>query len=770
MQLDTLNKRGGDVYYICMQLGLRHFGEASLAWFKEKSRDPSATRWSLARGICEREDWRNRQGEWCIASACKALPQLAAHLGVALPAARPVASVRAPASDYPDLALDCALEALGEVSVRRVAAKDVGAFRRLLHTHHPRGWDRSPGAALNCWIVSSRQGRLGGVRWSAASWHQACRDRWIGWSEAARVAHLQAVVRQSRFLILPGVRVPNLASHVLAKASKALATEWRRARGTAPLLEYTYVDPSRAGTCYRAAGWQRCAGRTSGRPPGGFRTSPKAVWVHPLSRHWRRELCAESGARLPMWSGSRHWPIQADWADREYGARTLGDARLRRRLVDMGRAWADRPGLSLPQVFATPAQQKGAYRLLSNARVTEEHVLDAHRQSTVDRCRLEPVVLAVQDTTMLNYSGLATSEGLAELGGGGKGVQGLPVHLTLAVTPTGRPLGVLEMDTRFRPPAPEQAETSERTRWLAGLDCAAELAQSCPDTRVIAVCDREADMFSMLERAAGLDVELLFRSSRGAKRTARTEAEDPPADLWERLASQPVSSILELDLPASGGARARAARTARLEVRSLRADLLPPRRCKERPPQTVHAVSATEIHPPADTSPLHWVLLSTRPFQDAQEAVQALERYRRRWVIEEYFKVLKSGARIEERRLDHADDLRKCLAFDAITAWRVFDLDRLARVEPDRPAIRVLTREEIETLDLLLEDLGSHARKHQTPDPERQTIRQTVINIGRLAGFQPSKRQPLPGNIKLWQGYVLLKPAVRIYLLMKQKE
>ncbi len=56
LQLDTLDKRGGDVYYICMQLGLRHFGEASLAWFKEKSRDPSATRWSLARGICERED------------------------------------------------------------------------------------------------------------------------------------------------------------------------------------------------------------------------------------------------------------------------------------------------------------------------------------------------------------------------------------------------------------------------------------------------------------------------------------------------------------------------------------------------------------------------------------------------------------------------------------------------------------------------------------------------------------------------------------------
>ena len=159
-------------------------------------------------------------------------------------------------------------------------------------------------------------------------------------------------------LILPGVRVPNLASHVLAKASKALAAEWRRARGTAPLLEYTYVDPSRAGTCYRAAGWQRCAGRTSGRPPGGRRTSPKAVWVHPLSRHWRRALCAESGARLPMWSGSRHWPIQADWADREYGARTLGDARLRRRLVDMGRAWARSSGLVLAAGVLPPRHSR----------------------------------------------------------------------------------------------------------------------------------------------------------------------------------------------------------------------------------------------------------------------------------------------------------------------------------------------------------------------------------------------------------------------------
>ena len=96
-----------------MQLGLRYFGAESLNWLKEETRNPSASRWSLARGICEREGWRNRKGELCMASAYQAMPKLAEHLGVTLPAPRPMVSAEAPASDYPDLALECALGDLG---------------------------------------------------------------------------------------------------------------------------------------------------------------------------------------------------------------------------------------------------------------------------------------------------------------------------------------------------------------------------------------------------------------------------------------------------------------------------------------------------------------------------------------------------------------------------------------------------------------------------------------------------------------------------------
>ncbi len=683
LQLDTLDKRGGDVYYICMQLGLRHFGEASLAWFKEKSRDPSATRWSLARGICEREDWRNRQGEWCIASACKALPQLAAHLGVALPAARPVASVRAPASDYPDLALDCALEALGEVSVRRVAAKDVGAFRRLLHTHHPRGWDRSPGAALNCWIVSSRQGRLGGVRWSAASWHQALSgslDRLVG-SRAGRTfaggGSAVAVFDSSRGTgTEPGF--PCAREGVEGTRDGVAASAWNGTasgvylRGSVPRRD---VLSGGGLAALRGAHLRSSSGRVPDVSEGGLGASAVAALATRVVRGIRGS--AANVERIPALADTGGLGRSGIW--RTHAGRCAPAAAAGGHGARLGRS----SGLVLAAGVCHPGTAERSLSL----------VVECACHGGACAGRTSPV----HGGSLPSGTGGAGGAGHhhAELFGAGdqrgaggigrrwKGRAGAARASHAGRHADGATAG--RAGNGYPLPAAGAGESGDLgAHTLVGgsglcRGTGQVLSRYSRDRRVRPGSRHVLDAGT---RAAGLDVELLFRSSRGAKRTARTEAEDPPADLWECLASQPVSSILELDLPASGGARARAARTARLEVRSLRANLLPARRCKERPPQTVHAVSATEIHPPADTSsPLHWALLSTRPFQDAQEAVQALERYRRRWVIEEYFKVLKSGARIEERRLDHADDLRKCLAFDAITAWRVFDLDRLARAE-----------------------------------------------------------------------------------------
>lgn len=140
------------------------------------------------------------------------------------------------------------------------------------------------------------------------------------------------------------------------------------------------------------------------------------------------------------------------WADREYARYSHLDGRPRARIVEMGRVWTSHLGASLPVLFSHRLDRKAAYRLLSNEQVDMKHVLEPHQASTVERCASESLVLAIQDTTSLNYQGLKNTKGLAGIGGRGKGAKGILAHFGLAVSDTGRPLGVYAMDAGFRKP------------------------------------------------------------------------------------------------------------------------------------------------------------------------------------------------------------------------------------------------------------------------------------------------------------------------------
>ncbi len=706
--------------------------------------------------------------------------------------------------------LACTLADLGEVTLVPVgAAPDRRRWREMMETHHPQGWKHRPGKVLNFWVVSSRHGRLGGLGYTAAGWHQAARDAAIGWSATARAANLVQLVQQHRFLLLPGVRVARLASHVLARSTARLAADWKAAHGTRPQAVYTYVGPEHRGTCYRAAGWSRCAEPTSGRPPGGRATTPKAVWIRPLAEGWREVLSRERGTVLG--TTSEPWrPGNADWADIEYGRGSHPDGRVRQRVLAMGRAWENAPGASLPVIFPSAAAQKAAYRLLSSARVTMEHILDPHAEATVERCRQERVVLALQDTTTLNYNGHCKTKGLVNLGGGGSGTRGILAHFTLAVTEGRRPLGVIDLNATQREgteapdrdateregteapdrdateregtaapdrdateregtAAPDRDATEregtaapdrdavkpESVRWLQGLERARQLAAACPDTRVVTVCDREGDIWEMFVQARAGGVGLLVRSDRGRQRRV-VRSDGSVADLWEAMAEQPVLGTKTVHLAACGGPRQRLKRTVILELRAAAVHLVPPKNRDDRTPMPVLAVSVREARPPKGRDPLHWVLLSTEGEANLQHARRIVAWYEARWTIEEYFRVLKVGARIEERKLQDADDLRKCLAFDAITAWRVMDLERLARDQPDRPALEFFTDREIGVLYRWLR----YYRIIRAPPGKPPDIRTFVVDLARMAGFRPSKRQPLPGTAKIWQAWRKFKTGL----------
>jgi hypothetical protein len=170
-------------------------------------------------------------------------------------------------------------------------------YRELVGRYHYLGHAVPFGAHLRYLIYASWPARVvvGCLQFSSPAWRMAVRDRWIGWDEAQRRQNLQRVVSNSRFLILPGVRIKNLASVVLSQATRALRADWSARYAVEPVLVETLVDPTRyRGHCYRTANWLEL-GLTTGRgrmdrEHARHQCAPKAVWVYPLVRDARQRL------------------------------------------------------------------------------------------------------------------------------------------------------------------------------------------------------------------------------------------------------------------------------------------------------------------------------------------------------------------------------------------------------------------------------------------------------------------------------------------------
>ncbi len=456
----------------------------------------------------------------------------------------------------------------------------------------------------------------------------------------------------------------------------------------------------------------------------------------------------------------------ADWADHEHARCRHPGGRVRERIVQMGRSWQKHSGTSLPVMFPGEAERKAAYRLLSSDRVTMDHILESHQAATVERRAPEKVVLAIQDTTALNYDGLEGTAGRVDLGGPGKGVEGLMAHFGLAVNPVGRPLGVFSLDADFRRDAP--GDGKESRRWVEGHERADDLAAACPDTRVITVCDREGDLWELIRKATTTHAGLLVRACRGGRRPRVVTADGALECLWDHVAGQPSLAGKTITIEACGGPRSRKERKARLDLRACTLTLAPPNDATDKTPTRMLAVQASEPSPPPGKEPLHWLLLTTEGEPSAEQARTIVAFYERRWAIETWFSVLKKGTRITDRQLDDAEDLRKCLAFDTITACHIHDLNFLARTAPHTPADDVLPQDMI---DCLYQHLHfDRIIRARAPPDHRLDIQTFVIDLARITGFHPTKRQPLPGTRKLWETWMHFKPTLIFYRGMKQQE
>lgn len=728
--------------------------------------EPGISRRQLSLRVCEWMAWRNASGRLQEMSCRKSLLELQRRGKIALPVlTRRYAfqKARQVLACPPIAQVHCTLSELGAVDIIRVTSGALSAlWRGMLDAHHYLKSGPLCGAQVRYLVRSARYGWLGGLSYSACARRVHCRDQWIGWSEAARLRNHRQVVNNSRFLIAPGVRVKCLASWVLARCQARLATDWEQVYGYRPVLLETYVERGRfAGTCYRAANWTR-VGTSAGRGRHGTGASVKDVYVLPLSPDWQSQVCREADGQVrvtpaPLPRAPR------DWIEAELGEANMGDARLTARLLHMTGMFYDKPTANIPQACGSVMAAKAAYRFLDNEKVQWPAILAPHYAATEARVRDQFLVLVAQDTTTLNYSTHPHTAGLGPIGTDSEQVRGLMVHDTLAFTAEGIPLGLLDLQCwartgigsrqeRHRKPI----EDKESFKWVESYQAVSAVQRRCRHTTLVVMADREADIHDVFAAQANTPhgAQLLIRAERSRNRHVVSD-EDAHAPLWQTLEQQPVIGMRQILIPPN---EKRAARQARLAVRTAPVVLKPPQRSAHRAPLPVWAVLAQEIDPPDGVDGLEWMLLTTVAVQHQDDAFQRLDWYARRWGIEVYHRILKSGCRVEARQLENDRRLSNCLAIDLIVAWRIFHLTMRGEHTPEVPCTVYFSNAEWRALTTFV-------TKTKTPPERPPSLNEAVRLLGKLGGHLGRTGDGHPGTEVLWRGMARLADIELAYEL-----
>lgn len=728
------------------------------------TKEPGISRAALSRHVCQWLNWRSSTGVLQEGGCRKALAELDRRGALTLPKVKVVYNFQRPRRTNPGVTfappkVNCSLSRLGAVEIVVVTSrycKDWHLWNILMDQYHYLGRGSPCGGQIRYLVKSPHYGPLGALSFGSATWALRDREKHIGWSEPARIENLRQVVSNDRFLIVPTVRVKNLASHILSLTLRHLPEDWEARYQIRPVLAETFVDPTRfAGACYKASNWM-CAGTTAGRRDG----IPKKIFVRPLCKQWREILCAEPRIVL---GGGRPPESPSSWAEKEFGAIRLYDGRLKRRLVSIAEDFFNRPQANIPEASGAKARTLGAYRFFQNTKVTMNGVLTPHTEATIERIKQHAIVLAPQDTSTLNYCAHPATEGLGPINTIENTSTGLMLHDTVAFTPEGVPLGVLDAQCWARDPKQQgkrhrrkhlPIEQKESMKWLRSFRKVAEIQHLCPETTLVSIGDREADLHELFFEAAKdpWGPKLLVRAEKSRKRRVEQE------NLWQFMTKQQVAGALTIHLPSRGNQKAR---DVIADIRFARVTLTPPKALASTPVQA-WAVHLLERHRDGAT-PIEWMLLTTAPVKSLNDAKQRVEWYAARWGIEVYHRTLKSGCKINDRQLGTADRLATCLGVDMVVAWRIYHLTMLGRAKPDQPCTEFLE-------DIEWKALCCYYTKNPEPPQKPPLMWEAVMMIGIIGGHLGRKQDGMPGTQCLWRGIQRLDTAVDMYSVMRHEK
>jgi hypothetical protein len=425
----------------------------------------------------------------------------------------------------------------------------------------------------------------------------------------------------------------------------------------------------------------------------------------------------------------------------------INDQRLVNRLILTAEIFENQPEKSIPDACGDWATTKATYQLFANEKVTPEIVLNSHRLNTIERMQKYPMVLLIQDTSILDFTTHKKTKGLGA-NTSYKHTQGLFMHSVLAVSSTGVPLGLLYQNIWARELSPKYTkrnqhrglpiEAKESHKWLKAME--GSLAGVPKPMLTVSVGDREADIFQLFQKAHQFGSHLLVRAARNRRVLEECKL------LFDQVEQAPEAGQCVVDIPRRSEQNL-PPRQAKLSIRYCPVTVCPAhtKTKKPRASMLLYAILAREIDFPEEEEPIEWLLLTTIPIGSLEEAIQKIEWYRERWKIERFHYILKSGCGIEDLQLETKERLENAIALYSIVAWRLSWLTYQARVTPDFSCSIILEKHEWQALYCVV-------NKTHTPPENPPTLSEAVLLIAKLGGFLGRKHDGKPGVKVLWRG------------------
>lgn len=425
-----------------------------------------------------------------------------------------------------------------------------------------------------------------------------------------------------------------------------------------------------------------------------------------------------------------------NWASTELQGANLGHERFRRNAIKALTRLGENPGLSFSAACG-PAVRKSANRLFSSSDIDLQQ---GHVEQTVQRCGGHALVLALEDTTDVNYDSHKHKKGMGHLGGP-RDTRGINIHSVLCTSEQGEPLGLIGRHIWAPPKSKSKAEGTymrklpiedkESMKWIR-LMRDVNKAFGDKKNRVLVVADREGDFYEHFSEPRKANVDLLVRGSHLERKIIFEGQKCKVMDLSGLVAAQHTYNI------AIQRQKEREEREAEIEVRYGKI-AYPPTVGKKGAVITLHFVHAAETNYTAEDK-IEWYLFTSMVIENFEQARQLIEFYAKRWTIERFHYILKTGLKIEKIQIDTFGRLKNALELYGIVAWRILWLAYVGKVKPQAQAAEVFEQPQIE----ILENLNQK---------KILTVKDFLLALGRLVGFQTSKKQPLPGEKLLWQAY-----------------